>query len=87
LEQAKTHVLEMAPLQHTLSIDQITGHYKKISETTEDIKIKIDHKRQELAWRKLALIPIWIFVFIMTSSFWIKYKRLKEEKHEGSGHE
>ncbi len=87
LEQAKTQALEMAPLQHTLSIDQITDHYKKLSETTDDIKTKIKRKRQELVWRKLALIPIWIFVFIMTSAFWIKYKRLKEEKHEGSEHE
>ena len=87
LEQAKTHVLEMAPLQHTLSIEGITGHYKKISETTEDIKTKIHHKRQELVWRKLALIPVWIFVFIMAGAFWIKYKRLKEEESEGSRHE
>lgn len=82
LEQIKTHVIEMAPLQHTLSKDRIAQHHDKITEIANDIKDKIQRKRQNLIWRKLALIPIWLFIFIMVSALKAKYKQLKQKKDE-----
>ena len=87
LEQAKTHVVEMGPLQHTLSVDKINDNYKKLSEAVEEVKAKIKNKRNNVLERKIFLIPIWLFIFIMSYAFWTKYKFLKAHKSKGETRE
>ncbi|MBI3999123.1 MAG: cytochrome c3 family protein [Candidatus Omnitrophica bacterium] len=78
LEEAKTNVISMAPLQHSLSSARISELYDKFVEVAQEIKTRVHEKRQTLKWRKIALIPIWIFIIIMVSALWIKYKQLKK---------
>ncbi len=77
LEEAKTKVVEMQPLQHTLSYQKLAEVYGQAEARTTEIKKMIADKRQGLKWRKIALIPIWIFVFIMSWALIMKYKQLK----------
>lgn len=87
LEEAKTGLLEMAPLQHTLSFEKISQIYADTSKKLEDVRKSIFEKRQNLRWRKLALIPIWIFILIMVVALRIRYNELKslddKKKREG----
>ena len=77
LEEAKTNVIAMAPLQHTLSLERISELSQKFVEAAENIEAKVHRKRQFLKWRKIALIPLWIFFLAMVTALWAKYKRLK----------
>lgn len=81
LEEAKTHIISMAPVQHTLLIDQIKELYGRFEKAAQEIKDSIQKKRQNLKWRKIALIPLWIFVLIMAVTLHSKYKKLKHH-HE-----
>ncbi|OGX03183.1 MAG: hypothetical protein A3G87_08815 [Omnitrophica bacterium RIFCSPLOWO2_12_FULL_50_11] len=77
LEDAKTNVISMAPVQHSLSLSKIAELYQKFEEVAQEIKSRVHKKRQALKWRRAALIPIWIFILMMACALWIKYKRLK----------
>lgn len=79
LEEAKSNVIAMAPLQHTLSLEKISDLHGKSTAAFKGIKESIDKKRQGLKWRKLFLIPLWIFVFIMSWALWARYKQLKNQ--------
>ncbi|MBI4387825.1 MAG: hypothetical protein HY582_02115 [Candidatus Omnitrophica bacterium] len=80
LEEAKTNVIVMAPLQHSLSVERITELAAKFSEVADKITTQIHQKREALKWRKTALIPIWVFILAMAAALWVKYKRLKTER-------
>ena len=84
LEKARTHAVSMAPRQHSLLINEISEIYEKFEEITGDIEKKIRLKKQHLKWRRGALVPIWIFIIIMMTALWKKYKLLKREKEEKS---
>ncbi len=79
LEEAKTNAIAITTLPHTLSTDKIADLHKKILTVTGEVDAKIAKKRQSLTRRKVALIPIWIFIFVMISAFWAKYKQLKND--------
>jgi hypothetical protein len=85
LEEAKTNVIAMAPLQHSLSYARVSELYNKFTEVARDIKAKIQNKRRSLKWRKAALIPVWIFILVMVSALWVKYNRLKFGKEDKKG--
>ena len=82
LEEARTSVLEMAPRQHALSVETIAELYGKAAALTQDIQNGIRAKRQSLRWRKIALVPLWIFIFLMVVVLQMKYNELKGKKDE-----
>lgn len=82
LETLKTDVIGLAPLQHTLSEAKISEIHHKVVSEAQEILSKIHGKREGLRWRRLSLIPIWIFIGIMVCALWIKYHRLKRHHHE-----
>ncbi|MBI2167031.1 MAG: cytochrome c3 family protein [Candidatus Omnitrophica bacterium] len=84
LEEAKTNVISMAPLQHSLSIEKISELYQKFEGVARDIQTRVLRKRQALRWRKISLVPLWIFVGIMIVALGVQYRRLKKD-HEGKG--
>ena len=82
LEEAKTSVLEMAPRQHSLSVEKISELSGKALSLTDGIKKGIQEKRVALKWRKVALIPLWIFIFFMVVVLRMRYDQLKGKGHE-----
>ena len=82
LEEIKTNVLAMAPLQHTLSTPKIEELKKKVEKASASISTSIDQKRKSLKHRKYALIFIWIFIVVMISALWTKFNQLKHDKEK-----
>ena len=77
LEETKTKVFEMGPLQHTLSYEKINALDTQIENNVRKIQSEIHGKRENLKWRKWALWPLWIFILIMSWALWKRYKQLK----------
>ncbi len=84
LEEVKTHVVEMEPLQHTLSSEKISQLYEKAQQGADEIKNSINEKRQSLKWRKITLIPLWIFIVVISIALLLRFKELKHHKDKGS---
>ncbi len=83
LEQAKTNMIEMAPLQHALSHERISVLEEKVVSLSKEIEDGLARKRLALKQRRLMLIPVWIFIFVMAVVLWLQYRKLtKQRDHE-----
>ncbi len=82
LEETKTKVFQMEPLQHTLSYGKVAELSLQVNSQIKDIQNSIHQKRQSLQMRKIALWPLWIFIFIMVTVLWIRYKQLESSRKD-----
>ena len=80
LEEIKTNVIAMAPLQHTLSAPKILDLKKKVEKASKDIREMIQSKRQSIKRHKRVLVFVWIFILVMVSALWTKYNQIKRSK-------
>jgi hypothetical protein len=79
LEEARTKLVSIGPLQHTLDVDKVTAAVGELDSLTAEIDRSLDRKLKGLHWRYWALVPLWLFVAFFVSILWVKYKRLKHE--------
>ena len=87
LQEIKTGVIEMMPIQHTLSLPKLFELQKKVDQSVTDIRSGIQEKRQNLKRQKYALIFIWIFIAVMVSALWTRYNQLTHgKKNNGNKH-
>lgn len=77
LEEMKTEVISMEPAQHALGKKALSESHAHIMKTAGDVGESVERKRRFLKWRKVALIPIWIFVAVMMTALWLKYRQIK----------
>jgi hypothetical protein len=82
LEEAKSNLVTMAPLQHTLNPDRIRTPFEKVMAAAKEIQTSIARKKKHLQWRKNALIPLWIFIAVMALALTAKHKQLKNRKEK-----
>ena len=80
LENIKSNVVEMAPLQHTLNKTIIGDKYDNVASAASQIESSLQKKRKDLTWRKVALIPLWIFIIIMSRALYSLYQDLKHQR-------
>lgn len=85
LEQVKTNVIAMEPIQHTLSMEKLSDLHGKVTTTADTIERKIEAKRKGLRWRKRSLVVIWAFIAVMVAALWTKYNQLTAGKKKKSG--
>lgn len=79
IEEIKTDVVAMKPMQHTLSLKKMEELHGRVTKVARVLETKIKKKRTSERWHKLMLIPFWIFIFIMAGALWAKLKRLKRK--------
>ena len=80
LEEAKTKAISMKPLQHTLSVEKISELNEDVNSGIGRIKNNIQDKREDLARRKIALVFVWIFIFLMVAALWKRYQQYTHHK-------
>ena len=78
-EDAKTHLIQLAPLQHTLSLSVVSDKVKELNDVCAEVNADLDALEAGLRWRYRALIPIWVFALLFSAACYVKYKRLKAE--------
>lgn len=88
-EDARTHLVELAPLQHTLSNAQVADKVTELTTVCDQVNEELDALEAGLRWRYRALIPIWGFAVFFSVLLYIKYRRLKHQyvapRPEGGG--
>jgi len=80
LAEAKTGVLQLAPAQHALDEFRVRGLADEAGETISEIHRRLDGKERTEAWKKKALVPIWVFLLGMAALFWRKLIRIRKEE-------
>ncbi len=76
-EDAKTHLIELAPLQHSLDNQQVAGKVAELNAVCDQVSAELDNLERGLRWRRNALTPIWVFATVFAVALYIKFKRLK----------
>ncbi len=78
-QEAKTHLIELAPLQHTLNNTIVSEKVTELNEVCDEVNAELDKLEAGLSQRYGALVPIWVFSFAFSALLYVKYKRLKSE--------
>jgi hypothetical protein len=76
-EDARTHLIELAPLQHTLDNSVVDNKVDELNVVCAQVNKELDELERGLRLRRGALIPIWVFALVFAGACYAKYKRLK----------
>jgi hypothetical protein len=76
-EDAKTHLIELAPLQHTLDNEKVAAKVAELNAACNRVNTELDELEAGLALRHRMLIPIWAFSALFAALLYAKYKQLK----------
>lgn len=76
-EEARTHLVELAPLQHTLDNDKVAAKVAELSEVCREVNAELDELERGLAMRRKLLLPIWLFAAVFAVALYAKFKQLK----------
>jgi hypothetical protein len=90
-EDAKTHLIELAPLQHTLDNEKVAAKVAELNAVCSQVNDELDELEQNLLLRHRALVPIWVFAVLFAALWYAKYKQLRAKyvkplPHGGVGH-
>lgn len=76
-QDAKTHLIELAPLQHTLDNELVAEKVTELNTVCDEVMAELDTLERGLRIRHLALIPVWLFAIFFSAALYVKFKRLK----------
>lgn len=76
-QDAKTYLIELAPLQHTLDNELVSEKVQQLNEVCDEVNQELDSAERALAIRYKALVPIWIFAVLFSIALYVKFKQLK----------
>jgi len=76
-EDAKTHLIELAPLQHALKNDVVAEKVIELDQVCANVNKDLDDLEAGLRYRRMALVPIWGFALIFSTALYLKFRQLK----------
>ncbi len=76
-EDAKTHLIELAPLHHALDKQRLAEKADELRLVCDQVNAELDDLQRGLRWRYWALIPVWAFAIAFAAVLYAKYRQLK----------
>jgi cytochrome b6-f complex iron-sulfur subunit len=77
VDEVRTELVALDVFMHTLNDAEIAARARKINDVSTGVNAALDRKDQGLAWRRLALLPVWGFVVVFGILMYRKYLLLK----------
>ena len=77
LEEARTNLVSLLALQHTLDGQKILETAGAVIDTSRRIEASLDQKLGSLALRRHMLLPVWGFLILFAVALLAKYRQLK----------
>jgi hypothetical protein len=77
VEELRTKVVALAPLQHTLDVAKVQKAVTGVEALSDQTEQSLGAKLRDLRWRHWALLPIWLFLMVFIAALWAKYRRLE----------
>jgi len=78
-EDAKTHLIALAPLQHTLDNDKVEAKVEELNKVCDEVTTELKDLEKDLGYRYSALGPMWGFCIVFSIALYVKFKRLKKQ--------
>ncbi len=78
-EDAKTHLIALAPIQHTLDNEAVGEEVTALNAVCDQVNAELDDLENGLATRYRALVPIWAFTLFFAFVLYAKFKQLKRD--------
>jgi hypothetical protein len=78
-EDAKTHLIALAPLQHSLDNELVGKKVEELNQVCDRVQAELAALETGLRWRYQALVPIWAFAGLFCTLLYVKYKRLRRQ--------
>jgi hypothetical protein len=75
-EDAKTHLIEFAPMQHSLDQQRLAEKAAELRQVCDQVNAELDDLERGLRWRYWALIPVWVFALAFAAVLYAKYRQL-----------
>ena len=75
-EEARTHLIALAPLQHTLNNATVEAKVTELKKVCDKVNAELTDLEDGLYWRYRALVPIWGFAILFAVALYMKYKSL-----------
>jgi hypothetical protein len=76
-EEARTRLIALAPLQHTLNNATIEAKVTELKKVCDKVNAELTDLEDGLRWRYRALVPIWGFAILFAVALYAKYKALR----------
>ena len=76
-EDAKTHLIGLSPLQHTLDNARVAEKVAELNAVCDEVNADLTELERGLTWRRRALIPVWAFAVPFAGVLYVKYRQLK----------
>jgi hypothetical protein len=76
LDRARTSLLQLSPLQHTLSEEKVATLARMATAQAVDVEARVGRKEKSERMKKLALVPIWAFLAGLAWVFRAKGRRI-----------
>jgi len=76
-EDAKTHLIALAPIQHTLDNELVEAKVAELNEVCREVNDDLNNLETGLRWRRWSLLPVWSFAGVFSIALYVKFKRLK----------
>ncbi len=77
-EEARTHLIALAPLQHTLDIDKVSAKVAELDKVCDEVNTDLQGLEADLDRRYAALGPMWAFCIVFSIAIYAKFKQLKK---------
>jgi hypothetical protein len=76
LVEARTQITQLEAMQHTLTPELLQPVVLRSEEIGGQINAGVLGLERVERWKRLALIPIWLFFIVLAFLFWLKWKQL-----------
>jgi cytochrome b6-f complex iron-sulfur subunit len=76
-QDAKTHLIALSPIQHTLDNSLVEAKVAELDAVCDKVNGELDALEAGLSWRRRALWPIWALALGFAVACYVKYRRLK----------
>lgn len=81
LQNARTAMIEMAALQHSLDPDDLETAVEGARTNLAQLNERIDSKASTERLKRLTLLPVVLFLVMMSLGFWVRFRRI-HDTHE-----
>lgn len=82
METARTSLLEMQAIQHSLDPELLERNAASVRNTLARVDERIEAATNLEELKRIALLPVIVFLVLMCLGFWARFKRIHESKLE-----
>jgi len=78
-QDARTYLIALPPLQHTLDNKKVAAKVAQLNKVCDEVNSELQDLETDLHMRYAALLPMWAFFIVFAIALYAKFKQLKKK--------